>query len=30
LPKWFADRIFTIYGGLLIVALLLLAIRLLS
>ena len=30
LPKWFADRIFTIYGGLLIVALLLLVIRLLS
>jgi len=30
LPKWFGDRIFTIYGGLLIVALLLLVIRLLS
>lgn len=28
LPKWFADRIFMIYGGLLVVALLLLVTRL--
>jgi hypothetical protein len=30
LPKWFGDRIFIIYGGLLVVALLLLLIRLLT
>jgi len=30
LPKWFGDRMFIFYGGLLVVALLLLVIRLLS
>jgi polyferredoxin len=30
LPKWFGDRIFIFYGGLLVVALLLLVIRLLT